>query len=178
MTNSPACRSCARRLGTHCGQIAPTVRNHCHSKRLRSTGASQTWGTFSLGSARLRQYCLLPTAMRQISDETPPDKGCAQNGSPCEMRPMRRSVSPIISRVSGPAEQPEGIIDQLSFPKNYIRASWRCNPDKIEMATIAPKRCAAGPKGASLPKAKWVRTSLSLLPRQVSSAAVHNCHEL
>src|SRR6516164_7038289 len=111
MTNRPACLSWATRLGTHSGQIAPAVRNHCHSKLLRSTGASHSWATFSLGRARLRQYCLLPTVIRQISDETPPDNGSELNCSAFDSSRIRRSVSRIISRVSGLATEPDDVIE-------------------------------------------------------------------
>src|SRR5262249_14799315 len=111
MTNRPACSSWATRFGTHPGQIAPAVRNHSHSKLLRLTGASHSWGTFNLGRARFKQYCLLPTVIRQMSDETPPDNGSQLNCSGFDSRPTRLIVSQIDSRVSGSATEPDGLID-------------------------------------------------------------------
>src|SRR6516165_7350433 len=115
MTNRPACSSWATRLGTHPGQIAPAVLNHCHSKLLRATGASHSWVTFNLGRARFRQYCLLPTVIRQMSDETPPDNGSELNCSAFDNSRMRRNASRIISVVSGSASEPDDIIDRSSI---------------------------------------------------------------
>src|SRR5215813_657430 len=112
MTNRPAFWSWATRFGTHSGQIAPAVRNHRHSKLLRPTGASHSWVTFNLGRARFKQYCLLPTVIRQMSEETPPDNGSPLNCSAFDSRPMRMLVSQIDSRVSGSATEPDGLIDK------------------------------------------------------------------
>ena len=70
------------------------------------------WVTFNLGRARFKQYCLLPTVIRQMSDETPPDNGSQLNCSAIDSRPMRLIVSQIDSRVSGSATEPDGFIDK------------------------------------------------------------------
>src|SRR5262245_12875288 len=149
MTNRPAFWSWATRFGTHSGQIAPAVRNHCHSKLLRPTGASHSWVTFNLGRARFKQYCLLPTVIRQMSDETPPDNGSQLNCSAFDSRPMRLIVSQIDSRVSGSATEPDGLIDkhfelgkgqQVKAWAEYTR-NFRAN--KCDL--IRPRSCAEEP---------------------------------
>src|SRR5262249_46027206 len=112
MRNRPACWSWTMRFVTDSGQIAPAVRNHSHSKLLRLTGGSHSWVTFNLGRARFKQYCLLPTVIRQMSDETPPDNGSQLNCSGSDSRPTRLIVSQIDSRVSGSATEPDGLIDR------------------------------------------------------------------
>jgi hypothetical protein len=81
---------------------------------LRPTGASHSWATFNLGRARFRQYCLFPTVIRQLSDETPPDNGSQLNCAAFDNRPMRLIVWQIISRVNGSALEPDGRIGQES----------------------------------------------------------------
>src|SRR6516225_8831619 len=80
------------------------------------TGASHSWVTFNLGRARFKQYCLLPTVIRQMSDETPPDNGSQLNCSGFDSRPTRLIVSQIDSRVSGSATEPDGLIDRHFEP--------------------------------------------------------------
>ena len=81
-------------------------------KAVAAHGASHSWVTFNLGRARFKQYCLLPTVIRQTSDETPPDKGSQLNCSGFDSRPTRLIVSQIDSRVSGSATEPDGLIDR------------------------------------------------------------------
>src|SRR5262245_17915885 len=77
----------ARIFGATPGTMPFAVSSHFFSKRLRSTGASQTCATRSRGRARLTATGPDFRSMRQISEETPPASATAFGFSPGPARP-------------------------------------------------------------------------------------------
>src|SRR4051794_40713089 len=67
--------------GTACGAASAATRNHSDSKRLRSTGASQSCATRKRGRARFTQSEPRAVSTCQISEDTPPESALANGTS-------------------------------------------------------------------------------------------------